>query len=418
MQQMACSKMAVLAVLVVTACLVHGAQLRSDEAHTSLASHVQQTLLGQVQSGKSDNAEWAAEVDRAVLGTQIKAGGVAQAVQSDAAHNALQIDVAHGARASLAQAVHANAIFCAAFVANYGQGRWKEDVANWPDPNAQWISTPTPSFGNRSYFTAVYSASTAVRATIYYTGDNSPELTVNGKKSYGSPRDWKTLATSQVILVPGLNYIQFKVEDDGGSAAGLLASMQINGAFGQLFTDTTWQVTRDPLRGSATDTSACLPKASCAVSKGAYGAGTWGEGVTGWPDRTAHWMWGASRAPTLYFFTVFGASVAATATFFYTGDDSAELTVNGKLVGSISDWRKFATSQVQLIAGDNNIVFKVNNPIGGSGAGLLASMQINGEVGRLFTDTTWQYSTAPMHRSIQPYFPACGLSGPGQRQWR
>ncbi len=68
--------------------------LQNDVVETSLDA--EQTLLGQVQFGKSDNAQWGAEVGRAALGSQMqsKTGSLAQAVQSNAARNALQIDMA------------------------------------------------------------------------------------------------------------------------------------------------------------------------------------------------------------------------------------------------------------------------------------------------------------------------------------
>ncbi len=94
--------MVAMMVLVVTAWLGSVNALEIDVALASLDSHAEQTLLGQVQYGKSDNAEGAAEVNRATVGSEMQSetGSLAQTVQRDAARGAGSLRVETGGGAS------------------------------------------------------------------------------------------------------------------------------------------------------------------------------------------------------------------------------------------------------------------------------------------------------------------------------
>jgi hypothetical protein len=103
-QQMG-NKMVAMMVLVVTAWLGSVNALEIEVAQASLDSHAEQTLLGQGQSGKSDNADGGAEVDRAMVGSEMQSetGSLAQTVQRDAARGAgsLRVETGGGASATL-----------------------------------------------------------------------------------------------------------------------------------------------------------------------------------------------------------------------------------------------------------------------------------------------------------------------------
>ncbi|MEV6636840.1 family 78 glycoside hydrolase catalytic domain [Actinoplanes sp. NPDC051470] len=122
----------------------------------------------------------------------------------------------------------------------------------------------------------------------------------------------------------------------------------------------------------------------------------------------ASWIWypegdPAVEAPagTRYFRRTFTSATATRATLAATGDDTADVWVNGRAVTSsprVNDsWKRAQTAEVQLVAGTNTIAVAATNTTA-SPAGLLL------KIGGIVSDATWKASQSGPTGWEQPGF--------------
>ncbi|WP_030440468.1 alpha-L-rhamnosidase [Actinoplanes subtropicus] len=126
----------------------------------------------------------------------------------------------------------------------------------------------------------------------------------------------------------------------------------------------------------------------------------------------ASWIWypegdPATSAPaaTRYFRRTFDAAAAGPATLVVTGDDTADVWLNGASVSSsrrvVDSWKHAATVTVQLRAGSNTLAIAATNTSAGP-AGVIA------KAGPVVTDGTWKASTSGPAGWEQPGFDDSG----------
>jgi hypothetical protein len=112
--------------------------------------------------------------------------------------------------------------------------------------NTEFASSPS---NVPLYFLAVINVKTATPAVVKYTADNAAELSVNDVV-ISSADNWNFATTSTVSLKEGQNVIQIKAVNLGGdlplTAAGLIASMTIDGVVVLRTERKSWQVSLQP----------------------------------------------------------------------------------------------------------------------------------------------------------------------------
>jgi hypothetical protein len=110
--------------------------------------------------------------------------------------------------------------------------------------------------GSPVYFFAVYDAPAAVTGKLSYTADNNAELSVNDAV-VSNVADVASVRTSVVQLRDGLNFVQIKASNTdatcGASYAGLLASLQVDGAVVLRTELSSWQFGAQPRALSTID---------------------------------------------------------------------------------------------------------------------------------------------------------------------
>ena len=85
--------------------------------------------------------------------------------------------------------------------------------------------------------------------------------------------------------------------------------------------------------------------------------------VADWPDELARWIW--SKGPgrvnenaITYYFAVYNAATAGTATMWFTADNWAELSVNDVVIATSLDRTVTYNATFNLTQGPNVIQFK------------------------------------------------------------
>jgi putative heme-binding domain-containing protein len=114
-----------------------------------------------------------------------------------------------------------------------------------------------------------------------------------------------------------------------------------------------------------------------------------------WPARFAaapkpQWIWGANNNTNYTLTKTFDRGVATEARVRFTCDNAVTLTLNGKSVGSSSEWRQPVDVDVTklLVAGENTLVAKSENQ--GGVAGFLLQLATDKAEVSVVTDTSWK----------------------------
>jgi hypothetical protein len=154
-------------------------------------------------------------------------------------------------------------------------------------------------------------------------------------------------------------------------------------------------------------------KSACVADLSEWGGGPWTTELVGWSDQYAHWIWNAPMGQAygdgdiVYFEAVHNATAAGTATMSFTADNWAQLSVNGLVIGTSTDWMITYNATVNLKLGTNVIQFMANNTDSHcagacSFAGLIASMKVGTNVVLRTGPTGWQASCSTAKPTAQP----------------
>jgi hypothetical protein len=289
---------------------------------------------------------------------------------------------------------------------------WSGGVAA-VDPTAAFIwSSPgavTDAPVDTAYYNATVHATQLTHVTIYASADNQVDVFLNGL-FVGSNADWSTTATLSATLQAGSNAVQLRARNWGGSAGLIMTLLDEEGAVllntGSPTSLTSWSTSPcselfppvppppafapAPPGGSGPNSVACAadtPRAAVYLTAPAH---TTSSGFA-WADfsivdASAAWIWNtpnaAADAPSAqaYFSATLTLAAPADVLLFFSADNSAEVSLNGTVVASVSDWSKVASVAASLPAGDTPLSVRAVNWAGPAGLVLTVRDAVTGAV--------------------------------------
>ena len=308
---------------------------------------------------------------------------------------------------------------------------WSGGVAA-VDPTAAFVwSTPAAVVDapvNTAYYNATVVAAALKPVTIYASADNQVDVFLNGL-FVGSNADWSTTATLSATLLAGVNTVELRAANWGGSAGLIMTMLDEHGAVllntgSPTFID-SWSVSPcsvlfppapppaafapAPPGAAGPNSVACTAetqRASVYLTAPAHATGNgyaWADFSI--VDASAAWIWNtpnaASEAPSAQAFFSATLTLAAPTDvlLFFTADNSADVSLNGTVVASLSDWSKVGSVAASLPAGDTPVSVSAIN--WGGPAGMILSVR-DAVTGAVLLNTgaanasAWSWCGAPV----------------------